>query len=436
MSILLVGMNHRTAPVVLREQMAFSQEGVATALMLFRNRHPDCGAMLLCTCNRMELLVVSERHEPSLDAVLSFLAEARDLPVSSFRDALYVRRDMDAVKHLYRVASGLDSMVLGEYQIVSQLKQAYAQASERGTCDPIINRLMHGAFHLSGRARSETEIGRRKVSIPSVAVDMASQVFDDFADKRVLVIGAGDMAQLVCEHLRETDCRHFTVTSRTLNNARALARAFDGRVVPFSQLDEELVDADIVITAVHCPRCILTEQRVREVQQRRSGRLLYIVDLGVPRNVEPEAASVGQVYLQDIDALGRTAAANDAARKREVTCVERIVEQELQRFEQWMTESQARPLISQMFEDARRLQHIELDRFFDRCRSLTDDEREAIEQLTERLVAKLMHPCVRTTKKHCRSEPIATFAQTLRSVRNQHERRTGRQVRRQMDRAG
>ena len=202
-SILLIGLNHKTAPVELREQLAFSREGVSTALMLFRNHYPEAEAMILSTCNRVEMLVATDAAQPTAGQVVSFLAQARDLAVQTFRGHLYELVGEQAMRHVLRVAAGLDSMVVGEYQIVSQLKGAYAAASEQGTTGRVLNRLVHHALATSKRVRTETELGQRKVSVPSVAVEVAKQVFSDFADKRCLVVGAGEMAQLVCEHLRE-----------------------------------------------------------------------------------------------------------------------------------------------------------------------------------------------------------------------------------------
>src|SRR5580765_7240414 len=233
MSILLIGLNHRTAPVEIREQLAFSRDGVATALLLFRNRFPGSEAAILSTCNRVEMLVASDGDKPTAGEVLSFIAQARDLPVASFKPYLYELKDEQACRHFFRVASGLDSMVLGESQIVNQVKQAYAAASEQGTTGRTLNRMFHHAFEVSKRVRTETKIGLGKVSIPSVAVDVASSIFDDFSSKQVLVIGAGEMAQLVCEHLREAKASRFVVTTRTLNNAKALAEACQGQAVPF-----------------------------------------------------------------------------------------------------------------------------------------------------------------------------------------------------------
>ncbi len=347
MSILIVGMNHRTASVELREQLAFSREGVATALMLFGNQYPDCEVALISTCNRVEMIISADGDHPNKDDVIRFIAQARDLPIDQFRREMYSFNDEHAVRHFLRVVSGLDSMVIGEYQIVNQAKQAYALASEQGTTGRVLNRLFHQAFAASKRVRTETEIGQRKVSIPSVAVDIAGHIFSGFSDKRTLVVGAGDMAQLVCEHLRSAKAHEFVITSRTLLNARSLAEACDGEAVPMDQLDEQLARADIVVTATACPKPILTQTRLRAIQKKRRGRPWFMIDLAVPRNIEPAVGKLDQVFLYDVDGLGKIVEENQRQRINQVEACEHILDEEIESFQKWLDESRVRPLIVQ-----------------------------------------------------------------------------------------
>jgi glutamyl-tRNA reductase len=400
MSILLVGLNHRTAPVELREQLAFTREGVSTALMLLRNRFPTAEAAIISTCNRVEMLIASDGEQPSVQDIVTFLAEARDLPAAHFRTYLYQLSDEQACRHFFRVAAGLDSMVVGETQITNQVKQAYAQASEQGTTGRVLNRLFHHAFAAAKRVRTETSIGEGKTSIPSVAVDLARDIFADFAKKQTLVVGAGEMAQLVCQYLREANADRFTVMSRTLLNARALAEACHGEAVPFDQLDEQLVHADIVITATACPKPIITAERLLAAQKRRRGRLLFLIDLAVPRNVDPAVSQIDQVYLYDVDALGRIVADNQQQRLAQMEKCEKILDEEVGRFEQWITETKVNPVIAQMYRDARDVRDAELARLFNRCPEMSDRERQAVMECVERLIGKFMHPCVATVRRH------------------------------------
>lgn len=394
MNVLLVGLNHRTAPVEIREQLAFSKDGVATALMLFRNRFPGSEAAIVSTCNRVEMLVATESERPTIKDVVSFIAQARDLPANQFQPYMYQFSGEAACRHLFRVASGLDSMVIGESQIVNQIKQAYAAASEQGTTGRLLNRLFHHAFQVSKRVRTETTVGEGKCSVSSVAVDIASQIFEDFADKEVLVMGAGEMSQLVCQSLRDAGSRSFTVTTRRLLNAKALAEACDGRAVSFDQVDVELRKADIVVTATACPEPLITPERLAKAQKHRRGRPLFLIDLAVPRNVHPDVAKMDQVYLYDIDALGRIVAENQQQRCQQLEACERILDEEVGEFEDWVRTTRVSSLIEQMFKDARETRDAEVAKVLRRLPDLEPEVREEIERLADRLVGKFLHPAV------------------------------------------
>jgi len=395
MSIVLVGLNHRTAPVEIREQLAFSRDGVSTALMFFRKQFQGAEAAIISTCNRVEMIVSTEGERPSAADIISFIAEARDLPAAEFKRYLYQFSDEQACRHFFRVVSGLDSMVLGECQIVNQIKQAYTLACEQGTTGRVLNRLFHHAFEVGKRARGGTAIAEGKLSVPSVAVDVARRIFSDFADKQTLVVGAGDVARLVCEHLASSvQTRRFVVMSRTLSNSRALAEACHAVAAPFEQLERQLADADIVLMAMGCAQPVLTLQRMREIQKLRQNRLIYIVDLAVPRNVDPEIARLEGVYLYDIDDLGRIVTENQNHRAAALEQCERILDEEVAAIMQWLNEFRLNPIIAQMYRDAKSVRDVELDRLLRKCPDLTDAQKQAIAQGIDRLVGKFMHPCV------------------------------------------
>jgi glutamyl-tRNA reductase len=405
MSILLVGLNHRTAPVEIREQLAFSRDGAATALLLFRNQFPGSEAAILSTCNRVEILIASDADRPDLNDVISFLAQSRDLPVNHFKNYLYQLSGEKAVRHLFRVASGMDSMVVGESQIVNQAKQAYALASEQGTTGRTLNRLFHHAFEVSKRVRTDTQLSEGKVSIPSVAVEVARGIFSDFSTKQTLIVGAGEMAQLVCEHLRESNCQRFVVTTRTLTNAKALADACNGVAAPFTDLPNLLIDADIIITATGSPTAFLTTDRLRAAQKARRGRPLFIIDLSVPRNVEPDVKNIENVYLYDIDALGAIVAANQQERLSQLSECESILDCEVKSFIDWFHHKQFGPMIERMYRDATDLRDFEVRRLFNRLPDLTEHQREVISQSIGQLVGKFMHPCVASVRRSSDSAP-------------------------------
>lgn len=417
MSTLIIGLNYRTAPVEVRERLAFTREGVATALLLFRKQFPRAEAAILSTCNRVELLVNGDAADLDAEDLVTFLAKVRDVPVEAFRPHLYRIDGVEAIRHAFRVISGLDSMVVGECQIVNQLKQAYQLACEQETAGPVLHRLFHHAFGVSKRVRTETTISDGKTSIPSVAVDCIRGADGDFARRRILIVGAGEMARLTAEYLREASATQFIVTTRTLANAKALAGACNGTAVAFAELDEQLALADIVVTATNSPIPILTLDRARKMQESRGSRPVLLVDLSVPRNVEPEAGALPGVRLFDVDALGGIVAEARLQRTRQLETCEHIIEEEVQAFCRWLQESKARPLIEQMVEDVRALAAIEVRGFLRRCPDLTQAQQQAVEQLADRIVNKLMHPCVCTVRQHSTSDSVAALAEAFHGTR-------------------
>ena len=417
MGTLLIGLNHKTAPVDVREKLAFSREGAATALLLFHKEFPAAEAALWSTCNRVEILTHSEDDSVGPQQVIALLAQLKGAPAAAFAPYLYKSEGPDAVRHVFRVISGLDSMVLGEFQIVSQLKQAYQLAHEQQTAGPVLHRLFHHAFGVSKRTRSETTICDGKTSVPSVAVDVIARSLPDFAGKRILMVGAGEMAQLTSDYLRQAEARDLVVTTRTLANGRALAQACNGQAVAFNQLDEQLVLADVVITATACPTSILTTARVRRCQDLRGERPLLLVDLAVPRNIDAEAARVPGVTLIDVDALGRMVDESCRRRQAAVSLCEKIIEDEIGAFERWTEESRVGPYIEQMYQDVRALADIELRSALARCPDLSDKQQQAVSQLVDRLVGKLMHPCIATVREQSAALSAQALAAAFRETR-------------------
>jgi glutamyl-tRNA reductase len=396
MSILLLGLNHRTAPVEVRERLAFSREGAANALMLFAKSFPGAEAVIISTCNRVEILVNTENGSPDgAGAVVEFLSRARNIPAERFAPYLYQLDHAGSVRHLFRVISGLDSIVVGECQIVNQVKQAYALAHEQGTCGPVLHRLFHHAFGVSKRTRGETRIADGKLSVPSVAMDIVRRACPHPSSLKVLVVGAGDMAQHACRYLSQAAVAKLVVTSRTYNNARALADACGGAAVPYADLDRHLATADVVITATSCPTAILTEQRLRQATAcRESQSPLVLIDLSVPRNIEPTAGRIQGVTLYDIDSLVDVVRKTSRGRARAVGAAEAIIDEEVAAFDRWINDMRVAPLIGQIYRDVRALAEVEVRRLFNRCPDLSSDHQDEVTQLVDRLVGKLLHPCV------------------------------------------
>lgn len=403
MRVLVVGLNHRTAPVKAREQIAFSREGVSTALMLFKSQFPDCEAAILSTCNRVEIIASGQPKDISLKQLLNFLSQARRVPVENFEPYLYQFQGREALRHVFRVIGGLDSMVLGEYQIVNQLKQAYQLAHERNTAGPILHRLFHHAFGVSKRVRTETGIADGKLSVPSVAVDIIRKEVPDFRNKRILIVGAGEMAQLAVQYLTKADATNFSIVTRTHANGQALADVCKGEAHPFTSLDSQLALADIVITATACPIPFLNVNRVQQAQIARGGKPLLLIDLAVPRNIEPGAADSFNVSLFDVDALGGLAENNYNDREAQVEQCEQIVTEEVLAFQKWIAESRVGPLIERMYRDVREVAGVELRTFLNQCKDLSPKQQQQVNALVDRLVNKLMHPCVTTVRQQSAS---------------------------------
>jgi glutamyl-tRNA reductase len=419
-SILLLGLNHRTAPVEVRERLAFSREGVANALALFRRAYPDAEAAIVSTCNRVELLVNADNGPPTAEHVTTFLARSRDLPADAFRPHLYEFAGDDAVRHVFRVISGLDSIVVGESQIVNQLKQAYGLAHEQGSVGPVLHRLFHHAFGVSKRTRGETPIGDGKLSVPSVALDIVRRACPHPASLSVMVVGAGDMARHACEYLMAQGVGRLFVTSRTFKNAGTLAAVCGGVAVPYAELDRYLGSVDVVVTATACPTPILTVERVRRATagvKRSDGPPLLVIDLSVPRNVEPAVVHLPCVTLYDIDALAGVVARNHRGRVAAVRACEAIIDQEVRAFDRWIDQSRVAPVIDQICRDVRELADVEVRRLFNRCRDLSAAQREEVAQLVDRLVAKLLHPCVSAIRQGTTEAAPVTLAKAFESMR-------------------
>ena len=318
-----VGLSHRTAPVELRESVDFSRGGAGEALAGLASRGISKEMVVLSTCNRAEVYAVAGPEGP--DAVARFFAEYHELPLARLTDHLYVRRGEEAARHLFRVAAGLDSLVVGEPQILGQVKTAYSAASDRGYTSSTINRLFHTAFGVGKRVRRETGLSEGAVSVSYAAIALARKIFGDLTGLNVLILGAGGMAKLTGTHLKAQQVRQITIASRTLAAADRLARQLDGQAVAWTDLTAVLSTADIVITATGAVEPVLTRASVADVMRPRRQRPLFIIDIAVPRDVEPSVGDLGQVFLYNIDDLQGIVKENLTRRSSELERAEAIV---------------------------------------------------------------------------------------------------------------
>ncbi len=385
-------MNHRTAPIDVRERFAAVQPQPLLRKLVDR---PEIGeAVLLSTCNRVEVVVTTRNPDEARHVLFDFfgreLAEG-ELPSSaSLEDMTYLRHGREAVEHVFRVAASIDSMVVGEPQILGQVKDAYREAIEADTCGAILSRLFQRAFATAKRVKNETGIAQRPVSVARVAVDLAKQIFERLDDKNALLIGAGEMIEAALVALDDHGLGGRRVANRTAAHAEALARRFSGTAHGLDEIDSLLPDSDVVLSCVGGEGPILTRESVAKSLMARQGKPLFLIDIGVPRNIDPGVHELDSAYLYNLDDLQEVAAANEQERQRESERAERIVYEEREQFEGWMVALQAVPTIRDLRDRAENVRRSEIDRFAGRLR-LDESQGEILEQLTRTIVNKLMH---------------------------------------------
>lgn len=393
MEICVVGCSHRTTPLEIREKLAFSPQQVRDALALWQDRYEYVEAVLLSTCNRVEVCLASEMESlpPPCD-VIAFLADFHSLPVGRVVSAFYSYSMEEALRHLFAVSAGLDSMVLGEPQILSQVKQAYQWATELGTVGPILHTVFQGARRAARRVASETTIQQRRVSIPSIAVgDFAKGIFEHFGDKRVLVIGAGEMAEETLRYLREEGANRIVVTNRHRDRAEELAERWQGTVSDWQNLFQTLCEADVVISTTGAEKPIVMRDTVARVMARRPDRPLFVLDLAVPRDFEPVIAEMPGVFLYCLDDLEEVCQKNREARDRELPRALQTIDQEVDAVMGALRERAVGPFIRELRRDWEAVKEQELQRLFNKHPDLTPQARQDIRLSFDRLVNKLLH---------------------------------------------
>ena len=407
MTLAFVGGTHRTVPLALRERLAFSAEQAAEALTRFRERFPGREGVLLSTCNRVEFYAAGAEADgppPPPDQLVSFLAECRGIDASLLTPVLAGDRDEAVVRHLFSVAAGLDSMVLGEPQIVAQVKQAWSLAQESRTSGPLTGEMFQAALRTAKRVATETALGRERISIPSVAVaDFASGVFERFDDKRVLLIGAGKMAAETLRYLRAAGARDVLIVNRTAGRAGDLAARLGARAGRFENLSAELAAADLVVSTTGATAPVVSLELFAEVELRRAGRPLVVLDLAVPRDFDPRIGQRPGVWLYSVDDLAAACAANRKSRQRELPAALTIIDEETQRFMGDLHHRSTAPVIERLRAGWSETGDAELDRLFRRLPGLDDASRAEIRQSFDRYAAKLLHPPLASLRSESRA---------------------------------
>jgi glutamyl-tRNA reductase len=399
MTLTLVGVNHKTAPIELRERIAISREDLLEATLALAAVEGVTECMIVSTCNRVELLAAVESPDTDLTG---FLHRHFGLERTLLEPHIYEWRDRDAVRHLFRVAASLDSMVVGEPQILGQVKEAFAAAREAGTVASQLEHLLQSAFAAAKKVRTETEIGSNSVSIASVAVDLAKKIFGSLQGRTVFLVGAGKMSELAARHLVQQGAGAILVSNRTHERADRMADQFNGRVIPYEQLYEAASEADIVISSTGAPHPIFRREHGQAFMQRRRNRPMFFIDIAVPRDVDPAMGKLEGVFVYDIDDLQTVAAAHMEERSREASDAETLIAGEVERFQQKQRTVNVAPAIVALQRQAEEIRQAELRRIQARLGGLSAEQLAAVEALTRGLVNKFLHPPIQALKQAAR----------------------------------
>jgi glutamyl-tRNA reductase len=387
--IVVVGLNHETAPVAVREALAFPKERLPEALARVREETGLGEAVILSTCNRVE--VYGRSADSSVDAVAAFLARYHSRSLDDIAPHLYRLEGEAAVRHAFRVAASLDSMVMGEPQILGQVKEAYETAERSGSLGSVLTALRNRSVAAAKRARTETAIGRNAVSVSHVAVELARKIFGELRDRSVLLVGAGKMSEVAARQMVRDGARASVLGGRTFEKAEQLAAALGGRAAPLEALRAELARADIVISGTGAPGIVIRREDVEAAQAARRGRPLFLIDIAVPRDVAEDAGKVSGVFLYDLDDIKTVAEANLRERKKEASAAEAILEQEIGEFLEWRRSLEVVPLLVELRKRADEIRRTEIEKARRRLGPLTPEQESALEAATTAIVNKLLH---------------------------------------------
>ncbi len=421
MNILLIGLSHKTAPIEIRERHSFSSNTLRSVLTHFDATHTQAHladvkeGVILSTCNRLEVYALVGDLEIAKQAIIGFLSHTCDVPPETFSACLYTYHNEEAVRHLMRVASGLDSMVLGEPQILGQITEAYEAALSQQAAGTVLSALFRAAIHAGKRARTETAIGVNSASISSVAAGLAKRLLGDLSPRQVLLIGAGEMGAIAVKALIKRGLSNIVVANRTFEKGKKLAGAWGGKAITFQQLPGAMAGADIIITSTGAPHTILNRELLEPAMAARPERPLFVIDIAVPRDVDPDVVEIPNVHLRDIDDLQSQADDNMREREAEIPRVKIIIDEEVKQFLEWYSSLDAVSTIANLRRRTEQLRQGELERLFNRL-NLNERERKLVATMSHRLVNKILHePTVRMKKETANGNGAACIA-TVRQL--------------------
>jgi glutamyl-tRNA reductase len=389
--IILIGLNHNTAPVEIRECLAFDGDETQIALKKLMAQPSILEAFLISTCNRIEALLAVKDKDQAISTVKSFLSDFKKVPMREFEESLYLFEGDEAVRHIFQVASSLDSMMVGEPQILGQIKEAYRIATTIKSASVILNRLLHKTFFVAKRVRSETGIGDHAVSISYAAIELGKKIFRTLENKEVLLIGAGEMAELAVEHLLRNRSGHITVANRTFEHGLKLAKHYHGTAVRFEEITDVLNRVDIIISSTGSPSFVIKRDQIKPLMRKRRNRPLFFIDIAVPRDIDPDINRINNVYVYDIDDLKDVVDENIEDRNREAIKAQRIVDEAVILFRQWLTSLDVVPTIVDLRKKSNELMQKELAKTINALSPLSDKERQAIEKMATAVVNKILH---------------------------------------------
>jgi len=414
--IVNIGMSHETAPVELRECLAREPGNTTKALVSMRELECIKEGLFLSTCNRVEALYITENPAQAQRAVLSLLSQLGDMPQDQFSGHMYSHEGREATRHIFRVASSLDSLVKGEPQILGQIKEAYHEATREKTVGVILNKLLHKAFQVAKRVRTETGVSDAAVSISYAAVQLAKKIFYDLNGKKVLLIGAGEMAELAARHLLNQGVSAITVANRTFERAVQLAQTFNGKPVSFEEIGPQIFEADIAITSTASSEFVIRYDQIKGSLRKRRNRPLFIIDIAVPRDVEPRVNDLENVYVYDIDDLKGIIEVNVAQREHEALKAERIVAEEVIKFEEWRKTLDVVPTIVSLQEKAETVRQAEIKKRLAAMGNLTPAQVKAVEDLTLSITKKIINDPIVTLKKTAHEPARDLYLDVIRNL--------------------
>jgi glutamyl-tRNA reductase len=416
MNLVLVGISHRTAPVEIRERMSIHESRLAEALADLVRRDGVQEGLILSTCNRLDLAAAGDEGREVEPAVRRFLADYHHCDLAAYERYLYWQSGREAVRHLFRVASSLDSMILGEPQILGQFRQAYQTASQAGALSGVLRDVAAQALAAGRRVRRETGLGTTAVSVSYAAVELAKKIFGNLNGKTVFILGAGKMSELAARHLESSGARSIMVANRTYDRARELAEAFHGTAVPFESLFQHLGRADIILSSTGSPGFLISRERVEEMLMARRQRPMFFVDLAVPRDIDPAVNELDNAFVYDIDDLGQVVAANRKQREREAEWAEKIVDEEVDRTMRRLAARELAPTIVALEQRLERIRAAEVDRYRGRLGPLSDDQQAAVEALTRGILNKILHGPITEMKNVAGNPEHGALVQLVRRI--------------------